>query len=775
MDAAHTAEQPAADGTVGVMVQGFTGVSIGVNARPRFPDGGSALFDLIEPAGGGILQQQFVGRVGVSVLRKHFAQERRGQKAGIQMTAVVQHHLVQRIRSGLALSFIQQTERNGTDIFTLAVRSNFPVIGKGGAIGKAGFFRCVTVLRCVLCLAQRLCNFCQKPPGISQIRRTHAFARVHHGLHGGNARLTPLAVVQTVQHRVLGVCPGLLFLGGLLCTAQQERIPLLHHLVVVCQDLAVAGTLIKSVGHQNGGIAPARRHAEHGGHITGAAGGRSNVCHASIRVLVQAAFCQPFFHHRVAIHQGQTGFNEHPHVARPAGTLTGRTVGGDITEVALLAPHTVLHQLTHIRIAAPKAAGHRHLRIDGMGGKLCAGQVDVRFYFCVPKAHDGKTWLIVVFALIADQFQQLCRAALFVAVPVLKVLLCEVAVLVQRFAAEQTDLLAFVGSQLHFYIACHILAKVQHRFAVGGVQQFSRKGFLLPDGHGVHTGDGQGVRLGLYAMPAGKLPFQPGIVHFALLQIVLPDGAALGCFHGIIRNTDRRSIHFQLEQDSHFFPEQVTVSIHAGGTAVPAVAQCDEQLIFTATDKCGHIVGLCPKVLVCGKAAGGKHHVADTLAVQPCRIQPLGGNVQPLALPRRGGERFAQIACRAVGLIRLRLPFAGGFQRRLLLLPVRLCKCIDGIGAVDVRLFCLRADPHALPVCLCKPGLEGSGAPCTGLVIFIPQPDAPPSLRLGRHRGGRFGVHHTAQSLSARPQRFGSGSHFNFVSSLAHAFGALPR
>ena len=76
-------------------------------------------------------------------------------------------------------------------------------------------------------------------------------------------------------------------------------------------------------------------------------------------------------------------------------------------------------------------------------------------------------------------------------------------------------------------------------------------------------------------------------------------------------------------------------------------------------------------------------------------------------------------------------------------LPVGLCKGVDCIGAVDIRLFCLRADPHALPVCLCKPGLEGSSAPCTGLVIFIPQPDAPLSLRLGRHRGGRFGVHHS--------------------------------
>ena len=675
----------------------------------------------------------------------------------------------------MALLLAQQRKGNGADVFALAVRSDFPIVSKGGAVRLYRLFCRVAVLHCVLCLAQRLRDFRQKPPGISQIRRTHAFARVHHGLHGGNARLTPLAVVQTVQHRVLGVCTGLLFLGGLLGTAKQKRIPLLHHLVVVRQNLAVAGALIKGVGHQNGGIAPARRHTEHGGHVAGAAGGRRNVCHASIRVLVQAAFCQPFFHHWVAIHQGQTGLDEHSHVPRPAGTLPGGAVGGDIAEVALLAPHTVFHQLVHIGVAARKVAGDRHLRIDGVGSKLCAGQVDVRFHLCVPEAHDGKAGLVVVLALFADEFQHLRRATLLVAVPVLKVLLRKVAVLVQCFAAQQLDFLPGMGGQLHLHIASHILPKVQHSLAVGGAQQPARKGFLLPDGHGVHTGDGQGVRLGLYAMPAGKLPFQPGIVHFALLQIILANRAALGGLHVVIRNADRLAVHFQLEQDSQFAAEQVTVTIHAGGAAVPAVAQCNEQLVFPLTDKCCHIVGLCPKVLVCGKAAGGKHHVADTLAVQPCRIQPLGGNVQPLAFSRRSSERFAQITCRAVGLIRLRLPFAGGFQRRLLLLPVGLCKGVDGISAVDVRLFCLRADPHALPVCLCKPGLEGSGAPCTGLVIFIPQADAPPSLRLGRYSAGRFGVHHTAQSLSACPQRFGSGGHFDFVGGLVHAFGALPR
>ena len=573
----------------------------------------------------------------------------------------------------------------------------------------------------------------------------------------------------------MGVLAGLLLLGGLLGTTQQERIPLLHHLVVVCQDLAVAGTLIKSVGHQNGGIAPARRHTEHGGHITGAAGGRSNVCHASIRVLVQAAFGQPFFHHRVAIHQGQTGFNEHPHVARPAGTLTGRTVGGDIAEVALLAPHTVLHQLPHIRIAAPKAAGHRHLRIDGMGGKLCAGQVDVRFHLCVPEPHDGKAGLIVVFALFADQFQQLCRAALFVAVPVLKVLLRKVAVLVQCFAADQTDFLTFVGSQLHFYIACHILPEIQNRFSIGCAEQPARKGFLLPDGHGVHANEGERVRRSPHAVPAGQFSFQPGIIHFALLQIVLADGAALGRFHGIIRNADRLAIHFQLEQDSQFLAEQVAVTVHAGSAAVPAIAQRDQQFILAGMNKHCHIVGLCPKVLVCGKAAGSKHHIADPLAVQPCRIQTLGGNIQPFAFSCRDCEHLAQIACRTVGLIRLCLPFTGGFQRCLLLLPVGLCKGVDCISAIDIRFFRFRADPHALPVGKGQTRFKDGFAPRTGLVIFIPQPDAPLSLRLGRHRGGRFGVHHTAQDLSACPQRFGSGGHFDFVGGLAHAFGALPR
>ena len=49
LDAAHAAEQPAADGTVAVMIQGFVRLSIFVNTRPGFPSGRGVFADLIQP------------------------------------------------------------------------------------------------------------------------------------------------------------------------------------------------------------------------------------------------------------------------------------------------------------------------------------------------------------------------------------------------------------------------------------------------------------------------------------------------------------------------------------------------------------------------------------------------------------------------------------------------------------------------------------------------------------------------------------------------------
>ena len=47
--------------------------------------------------------------------------------------------------------------------------------------------------------------------------------------------------------------------------------------------------------------------------------------------------------------QGQASLDEHPHVPRPAGALAGGAVGGDIAEVALLAPYTAV-SYTHLDV-----------------------------------------------------------------------------------------------------------------------------------------------------------------------------------------------------------------------------------------------------------------------------------------------------------------------------------------------------------------------------------------------------------------------------------------
>ena len=134
-DAAHTAEQPAADGAVAVMVQGFVRLAVFVNARPGFPNGRGALADFIQPAGGVGLQKQLVGSVRIAVFCQHIAQKRRRQKACVQVAAVLDDHLVQRCGSRFAFVLTQQGKGNGADILALAVRLDNAVLGKRRAVG----------------------------------------------------------------------------------------------------------------------------------------------------------------------------------------------------------------------------------------------------------------------------------------------------------------------------------------------------------------------------------------------------------------------------------------------------------------------------------------------------------------------------------------------------------------------------------------------------------------------------------------------------------------
>ena len=555
------------------MVQGFVRLSVFVNARPGFPNSRGSLADLIQPAGGVGLQKQLVGSVHIAVFCQHIAQKRCGQKARVQVVAVLDDHLVQRCSGGLAFVLTQQGKGNGADILALAVRVDHAILGKRRAVGFYSVGGGVTVAGSIIGLAQCISYFRQQAPGVCQIRRTYALARVHHRLHGGDARLAPFAVVHAVQHGVLGVIAALLLIGRLLCAPQQKAVPTLHHLIVVRQNFAVTRALVHRIRHQNRRIAPPCRHTQHRGHIAGAGVRRGNVRHAPVGVLVQAALCQPFFRHGVAVHQGQAGFNKHTHITGPTCALAGRAVGGNVAEVALLAPDAVLDKLIHRVISAGKRTRHRHVGVDGVGSKHGIGQIGICFDLGIAEAHDREAGLTVVLTLFADHFQHLRRAALLVAVAVLKVFLGKVSVFVQRFAAGQLDLLSGVGGQCHLHITGDILPKVQHGLPVGRLQQLAGEGFVFQNRHGIHTGDEQIIAVGAHTVPARQFAFEPRIVDLALLHIVLTNRPALRCLHRVIGNADRFAVHLQLKQHAQGITEQITVAIHTARAAVPAITE----------------------------------------------------------------------------------------------------------------------------------------------------------------------------------------------------------
>lgn len=203
------------------------------------------------------------------------------------------------------------------------------------------------------------------------------------------------------------------------------------------------------------------------------------------------------------------------------------------------------------------------------------------------------------------------------------------------------------------------------------------------------------------------------------MQVVLADRALLGGLHRPVGYTDDPAVHLQLEQHAQRVAKEVAAAVHTAGAAVPAVAQGDQQFVLARAHKAGHIVGLDAQVLVTGKAAGGQHHIADAHAVQPRRVQPHGRDIQPGAAGGRG-ENPAQIAGRAMGLVRPGRALAGDLLFGLLALPVRAGKGVDGVVAGDVLIFGLRAGPDALPIGTGQAGLENSFVPSAGNIVFIP-------------------------------------------------------
>ena len=330
-----------------------------------------------------------------------------------------------------------------------------------------------------------------------------------------------------------------------------------------------------------------------------------------------------------------------------------------------------------------------------------------------------------------------------------------------------------MGSKGQLHIAGPVLSEIQHGFPVGGGEQPSGKRLLLPDGHCVHADDGQGIVVGSDPVPAGKGAFQPSIIHFTLLQIILADGALLGGLHGIVRNADHLAVHLQLEENAQGVTEEVAVTIHAAGAAVPAVAQGQEQFVFSFPEKAGYIIGLGAQVLVGGETAGSQHHIAHPHTIEPSYIQSFGGDVQPPATGW-GSEGLSQVGGWTVGLIGLRLAFAGGLFLSLLALPVGAGKGVDGVVTGNIQRCSLRVHPQSLPIPGGKSCLKPGFAPGAGAVGFVPQPDLPAAPDPGPFHSGGVGVHDLTWHLTAFPDKDTVCCQLDLIGGLAQSAGTLP-
>ena len=114
------------------------------------------------------------------------------------MITILDDHLVQRCGGGFAFVLTQQGKGNGADILALAVRLDNAVLGKRRAVGFYSVGGGIAVVGSLVRFTQCIRYFCQQAPGVGQIRRANALARVHHRLHGGDARLAPFAVIHAV-------------------------------------------------------------------------------------------------------------------------------------------------------------------------------------------------------------------------------------------------------------------------------------------------------------------------------------------------------------------------------------------------------------------------------------------------------------------------------------------------------------------------------------------------------------------------------------------------
>ena len=233
--------------------------------------------------------------------------------------------------------------------------------------------------------------------------------------------------------------------------------------------------------------------------------------------------------------------------------------------------------------------------------------------------------LINVFSVLADVYA-LLRDAVFVPVAGVKIFLGKVAVLVQRLAVPERELLTGLRPDADLRIAREILAEVDHPLAVRRGEKAAGKALLLQDRHALGRGKVfiAEVPHG-HAVPAVDL-LAPGVIGLALLQVIFAHRPALAGLPVLVAAQDRSAADLKLAEQGEIRAVIVAQPVDTDAAAVPAVAERDGDLVLPRAQERGDVIGLHRKTSGILAGARREDEVPDPAAVDRRLIQAVAGD-----------------------------------------------------------------------------------------------------------------------------------------------------
>ena len=234
---------------------------------------------------------------------------------------------------------------------------------------------------------------------------------------------------------------------------------------------------------------------------------------------------------------------------------------------------------------------------------------------------------IHVQTVFADIFR-LLRNTVRVPVARVKVLLREIAVFIQRFSVPERDLLSGLRVYTQFGISRKILSEIDNRTAVRRPEDFPLKTLLLYDRYALR----------LLQIPVSVIPyrhavpvcdiFHPGIVYFALLQVIGPHRSVLARFPIRVTDQYRISADLKLAQQRQIRPVIIRQTVDTDRASVPSVTERYGDLIFSRHKQSGNVICLYGQSFVIVSRPRRQYKFTDAPSVDDSFIQTVTGNIE---------------------------------------------------------------------------------------------------------------------------------------------------